>query len=250
MNGVRCLGMAILILLLSGCRVDLYNGLSQSDANEMLAILMNNNIDADKQPSPDGGVTLRVEQSRFIDAVELLRMDGFPRQRYTTVETMFPPNQLVVSPREEQQKILYLTEQHIEEMLSQMDGVVRASVAIASHPSSDDVGTRSGDTTSVAVFIKYSPRVNMESFRVQIKSLIEKSIPGVQYDQISILMQPAGYRVRVAPPPNSVEERVLLKWLSRYRQHVTLTLVLLASALFILMVWKAWQRIRPAERMH
>ncbi|MFT8211845.1 MAG: EscJ/YscJ/HrcJ family type III secretion inner membrane ring protein SsaJ [Symbiopectobacterium sp.] len=249
MNAFRCLGMAILVLMLEGCRVELYNGLSQSDANQMLAILMNNNIDADKQPSPDGGVTLRVEQSQFIDAVELLRMDGFPRQRYTTVETMFPPNQLVVSPREEQQKILYLTEQHIEEMLSQMDGVIHASVAIATHHPSDDVETRSGDTTSVAVFIKYYPRVNLEEFILQINSMIEKAMPGVQYDQISILMQPAGYRARVAPPPKSVEERAILKWLSRYRQYVTLTLILLASALLILAVWKGWQQIRPAGRM-
>lgn len=249
MNAFRALGMAILVLMLAGCRVELYNGLSQSDANQMLAILMNNNIDADKQDSPDGGVTLRVEQSRFIDAVEVLRMDGFPRKRYTTVETMFPPNQLVVSPREEQQKILYLTEQHIEEMLSQMDGVVHASVAIASHPPSDDIGTRSADSTSVAVYIKFSPRVNLEAFRVQIKSLIEKAIPGVQYDQISILMQPAGYRTRVAPPPKSVEERALLKWLSRYRQHVMLTLILLASTLLILAVWRVFQRTSPADRM-
>lgn len=100
MNAFRCLGMAILAFMLAGCRVVLYNGLSQSDANQMLAILMNNNIDADKQPSPDGGVTMRVEQSRFIYPVEVLRMDGFPRKRYITVKTMFPPNQLVVSPRE------------------------------------------------------------------------------------------------------------------------------------------------------
>ncbi len=78
-----------LALLLTGCRVELYSALPEDDANQMLAILMQNHIDADKQPEA-GGVTLRVEQSQFINAVELLRLNGFPRHSYVSAETMFP----------------------------------------------------------------------------------------------------------------------------------------------------------------
>lgn len=239
---VRCLLVVMLALLLVGCRVELYNDLPEDDANQMLALLMQHQIDAEKQPSSNGGIALRVERSQFISAVELLRLNGFPRRHYTTVETMFPPNQLVVSPTEERQKILYLTEQRIEGMLSQMEGVVHASVAIAPRPV-DDETSESGGTTSVAVFIKYSPQVNLEAFRVQIKNLVEKAIPGVRYDQIGIMMQSAAYRVQTTSSgAEPVQERAMSQWISRYRQQVMLTLVMLTLALITLLAWRWWQK--------
>lgn len=245
MNIVRCMWVIALVFLLTACRVELYGGLPEDDANQMLALLMQHNIDADKQPSPEGGTTLRVEQSQFIEAVEMLRLNGFPRRRYTTVESMFPPNQLVVSPTEERQKILFLTEQRIEEMLSQMEGVVRASVAIAPNNAEDDDATSRG-ATSVAVFIKYSPQVNLDAFRVQIKNLVEKAIPGVQYDQIGILMQPAEYRMRSTPlHTESAEMRAISKWISHYRLHLMLTLVLMMSVLLAWMMWRWRQKRSP-----
>ncbi|MDI5817532.1 hypothetical protein MJI46_34315, partial [Salmonella enterica subsp. enterica serovar Cerro] len=44
-------------------------------------------------------------------------------------DKMFPANQLVVSPQEEQQKINFLKEQRIEGMLSQMEGVINAKIS-------------------------------------------------------------------------------------------------------------------------
>lgn len=157
----------------------------------MLALLMQHHIDAEKKQEEDG-VTLRVEQSQFINAVELLRLNGYPHRQFTTADKMFPANQLVVSPQEEQQKINFLKEQRIEGMLSQMEGVINAKVTIAL-PTYDEGSNAS--PSSVAVFIKYSPQVNMEAFRVKIKDLIEMSIPGLQYSKISILMQPAEFRM-------------------------------------------------------
>lgn len=58
-----------------------------------------------RKKQEEDGVTLRVEQSQFINAVELLRLNGYPHRQFTTADKMFPANQLVVSPREEQQKI-------------------------------------------------------------------------------------------------------------------------------------------------
>ncbi|WP_448868765.1 EscJ/YscJ/HrcJ family type III secretion inner membrane ring protein SsaJ [Enterobacter ludwigii] len=235
---MKCLRLALVIglaLLLAGCRVELYSALPEDDANQMLAILMQHHIDADKQPEA-GGVTLRVEQSQFINAVELLRLNGFPRRSYVSAETMFPPNQLVVSPAEEQQKIVFLNEQRIERMLSQMDGVIHADVTIAYGSANDD---GSAGPASVAVFIKYSPQVNLEAFRVQISNLVEKSIPGVQKEHISILMQPAEFRMQsVANAPTATPWRAIA-WINLHRWAL-LPPMLLAMLLISLMliVWR------------
>ena len=248
MSILRLVLVTGLALLLTGCRVELYSALPEEDANQMLAILMQHNIDADKQPDA-GGITLRVEKSQFINAVELLRLNGFPRRSYVSAQTMFPPNQLVVSPAEEQQKIVFLNEQRIERMLSQMDGVVHANVTIAYGSQNDDGIT---GPASVAVFIKYSPQVNLEAFRVQISNLVEKSIPGVQKEKIGILMQPAEFRMRstaIAPtetaiPPSlrAVEERAIA-WVNRHRWTLIPSLVLSILLLLFLMpiVWRKRQ---------
>lgn len=239
---MKCLRLALvmgLALLVAGCRVELYSALPEDDANQMLAMLMQHHIDADKQPGV-GGVTLRVEQSQFINAVELLRLHGFPRRSYVSAETMFPPNQLVVSPAEEQQKIVFLNEQRIERMLSQIDGVIHADVTIAYGSANDDepIGT-----AAVAVFIKYSPQINLEAFRVQISTLVEKSIPGVQKEHIGILMQPAEFRMQsVANAPTAASWRAIA-WIKLHRWGLIppLLLAMLLLISLMLIVWRKRQ---------
>ncbi|SUG78189.1 type III secretion system lipoprotein SsaJ [Salmonella enterica subsp. enterica] len=72
----------------------------------MLALLMQHHIDAEKKQEEDG-VTLRVEQSQFINAVELLRLNGYPHRQFTTADKMFPANQLVVSPRKNSRRLIF-----------------------------------------------------------------------------------------------------------------------------------------------
>ncbi|ECG8588922.1 EscJ/YscJ/HrcJ family type III secretion inner membrane ring protein SsaJ [Salmonella enterica subsp. salamae] len=239
MKALRILFVSVIVFLLTACHVDLYRSLPEDEANQMLALLMQHHIDAEKKPEEDG-ITLRVEQSQFINAVELLRLNGYPHRQFTTAEQMFPANQLVVSPQEEQQKINFLKEQGIEGMLSQMEGVINTKVTIAL-PSFDEGSNAS--PSSVAVFIKYSPQVNMEAFRVKIKDLIEKSIPGLQYGQISILMQPAEFRMVPDVPERQrswindaidANKGKVMKWLTKYSYQLMLSLIGLLIGLGIL----------------
>ncbi|ECF6072617.1 EscJ/YscJ/HrcJ family type III secretion inner membrane ring protein SsaJ [Salmonella enterica subsp. houtenae] len=225
----RILFLTALAFLLTACDVDLYRSLPEDEANQMLALLLQHHINAEKKQEEDG-ITLRVEQSQFINAVELLRLNGYPHRQFTTADKMFPANQLVVSPQEEQQKINFLKEQRIEGMLSQMEGVINTKVTIAL-PTYDEGSNYS--PSSVAVFIKYSPQVNMEAFRVKIKDLIEKSIPGLQYDKISILMQPAEFRMVPDVPARqtfwirdviNTNKGKVMKWLIKYPYQLTLSL--------------------------
>lgn len=70
--------------------MELYSGLSEGEANQMLALLMLHQINAEKQIEKSGMVGLTVDKRQFINAVELLRQNGFPRQRFITVDELFP----------------------------------------------------------------------------------------------------------------------------------------------------------------
>lgn len=127
----RLAGGLCLLLCLGGCKVDLYSGLVEDEANQMLALLMLRGIEADKDVAGGGDITIRVDKAQFVNAVEVLRQHGLPGKKTDSMEDLFPSGQLVTSPAQEQAKILYLKEQLLEKMLRGMEGVVSAQVSIA-----------------------------------------------------------------------------------------------------------------------
>ncbi|QAU24830.1 EscJ/YscJ/HrcJ family type III secretion inner membrane ring protein [Dyella sp. M7H15-1] len=192
--------LAVLTLLLAGCNTDLYTNLDEADANQMMALLMYYHIPAEKVAAKNG-ITLRVDQARFVDAVEVLRQNGFPRHKTVSMEDLFPSGQLVSSPEQEAAKLMYLKSQQLEKMLASMDGVINAEVSVASPrllPDSDQK-----IITSAAVFIKYSPEVNLAAREAEIRNLVLNGIPDITSDHISISLQRAEYRYMpdTAPTP-------------------------------------------------
>lgn len=168
----------------------------------MIALLMLRKIPADKVVEKGGTVTLRVEKDAFVNAVEVLRQNGFPQHKRLGMEDLFPSNQLVTSPAQERAKMQLLKEQQLEGMIAAMDGVISARVSIAQKV--DENGKPSGNP-SAAVFVKYSPQFNLSSYEMQIRSLIADGVPGIAPGQISVVMQAADFRYleapAVSPPP-------------------------------------------------
>ena len=182
----------MLVISLTGCKVELHRALSETEANQMLALLLVSGLQADKR-ADTAGMTVRIERSDFVRGVEVLRQHGLPRQKRASVEDVFPPGQLVSSPVQEQAKLIYLKEQRLERMLASLDGVMVAEVAIAQVPT--DSAGRATLPPGVAVFVKYSPEINMTQRLTDIRSLVHDSVPGVTPERISIVLQPADYRV-------------------------------------------------------
>lgn len=189
-------------ILLAGCKVELYSGLPESEANQMLALLMLKQIPAEKQVGKGGAVTLQVERDAFVNAVEVLRQNGFPKTARKNMSDLFPSNQLVTSPTQERAKMLYLKEQQLESMLGAMDGVITANVAIAQ--GTDESGKQTGKP-SAGVLIRYSPEMNLSNKEAEIKSLVRDSVPDIDAANITVVLQPANYRyVPVNATANSI----------------------------------------------
>lgn len=179
-------------LLLVGCNVDLYSNISEVDANQMLTLLASNQIKGSKEADKAGGLVLKVKEEDFIKAVEVLRQNGFPKRAYRSVDELFPPGQLISSPVQEQAKIQFLREQSLERMLSNIEGVISANVVIAD--GTDENIRKEGSEPSASVLVKYSPEVNLRALSAQLKNLVRNSLPGVQQDRISLILQEVNYR--------------------------------------------------------
>lgn len=191
MRFAACFLLAVSLLLV-GCKVTLYSDLAETEANQMLALLMMNRLDAAKRQNKTGALTLQVEKSQFIQAVEVLRQHGYPRPRYASVMDIFPSNQFISSPEQEKAKMNYLKEQHLESMLMDIDGVIIARVSIGAEPA-DSLGIEAVRPTA-SVFIKYSPVMNLSTWQGRIRDLVRQGIAGIQDEHISVVMTPANYR--------------------------------------------------------
>lgn len=193
-------GLLAVLLLLSGCReVALFSSLTEPEANEMMAILLQRGVACTKAPGKDGVWMLQVPASDFARAVELLRAQGYPKDSFTTVGKVFQKSGLVSSPTEERIRYMYALSQEISETLTRVDGVMSARVHIVI-PDNDPLAERV-TPSSAAVFIRYRQGFDLESLTPQLKSLVTRSIEGLSYDNVSLVLVPAAAAPAAATAP-------------------------------------------------
>lgn len=175
----------LLFMLLTGCKTELYTGLSQKEANEMYALLKNEKISIHKEADKENTVKLLVDESDIAQATEILKQHGYPREVFSSLKDVFPKDSLISSPVEEQARLNFVKEQALAKTISQIDGVINARVHVVL-PNNNDKNNHS----SASVFIKYSPHAQLDNYTPQIKRLINNSIAGLDFDRISVILIP------------------------------------------------------------
>ncbi len=176
------------LLLLAGCQTELYSALPEQDANEMVALLMQRNIAADKVAAKDGTDTIMVDKSRFADAVTLLHDAGFPRKTFESMGDVFKSGGLVASPMQERARFLYALGQELSGTISEIDGVLSARVAVVLPE--NDILDRSPTPSAASVFVRFDSASNVDHLVPQIKMLVTNSVQGLTYDKVSVVLVP------------------------------------------------------------
>src|SRR5206468_7415284 len=93
--------------LLAACQADLYVDLDQRQANEMIAVLMQHGIPAERLFGKNGRITVRVADGRFGEAVRILNDNGLPRQDFASLGQVFDRGGLVPSPEQKRAQMMY-----------------------------------------------------------------------------------------------------------------------------------------------
>jgi len=186
LRAILCLCM---VLTLVGCKKTLFNEVTEKEANEMLAILQNSGIDVEKLPGKKEFVKLVVEESQMADAINILKSMGYPKEKFLDICDVFEKNSMISSPMEERVRYVCAIQQGLSETLSQLDGVISARVHVVM-PEVES-GDEEGKPSSASVFIKYSSDVNLQASVPQIKLLVNNSIKGLDYGNISVALFPA-----------------------------------------------------------
>ena len=243
-----------LCLLLAACKVDLYSNLTEREANEMLAALTSESIPAEKEAAEGGLWQLKVEEGRLPAALDVLRAQGLPHDRYASMGDVFQKQGLVSTPSEERMRYIYAVSQELSQTLRTIDGVVAARVHVvipANDPLSDKL-----KPSSAAVFIKYRPDVDLRLLAPTVKDMVAHSIEGLSHDQVSLSLVEAkrssGAALAEAAPQHEVAGLALDRTL------ITLGVLLLAALACVAALpsllrrqgldWRTWARRQLMKR--
>lgn len=179
-----------LCLLLAACgQAELYSKLTETQANEMIAVLQSAGISATKKEAGDKGWVLQTDKGDFSRAVEVLHSQGYPREEFASLGTVFKREGLVSSPTEEKARLVYGMSQELSHTISEIDGVVQARVHLVMPD--DKPLAETGQPASASVFIKYRPGTNIDAQIGKVKALVVNSIEGLSYDNVSVETFPA-----------------------------------------------------------
>jgi type III secretion protein J len=172
-----------LALLLSGCKEQLYTKLTEREANEIAAVLIQNGIDVDRKSVKDGSITVSVEKDQLSQSIWILKNQGLPRQTFSSMADVFKGEGLIPSPMEERVRFLYALSEGLSRTISEIDGVIDARVHVVL-PKNDPMN-QEAQPSSASVFIRHfedqPPRIP------QIKMLVANSVDSLSYDKVSVV---------------------------------------------------------------
>jgi len=232
----------LLAAALVGCsQQELYGQLNESQANEMVAVLHNAGLAAEKSPSRDGkSFAVNTSEHDFARAVEVLHAGGFPRDSFDTLGQVFKREGFVSSPLEERARLTHALSQELSNTLSHIDGVVQARVLV-SVPEKNSLADKPTPATA-SVFIKHRPGINLSQDVGKIKALVVNAVEGLPYDNVTVAMFPAE-----ALPPAPPRSALATMW-SRYG---TLFLVGGSIGVAVFVAGLAmWMRQRHSKQAH
>jgi type III secretion protein J len=246
----RALCTACLVLLaggMAGCQQDLHTKLSEADANEMLAALLEAHVDAQKS-SPDGKTwTVSADKADLGQALSVLQARGLPAQRRTSLGEMFKKEGLISTPTEERVRFIHGVSEELSTTLSKIDGVVAARVHIVL-PDNDPLADRA-KPSSASVFIKHVSHVEVATLSPLVKNLVVRSVEGLSYENVSVMLVAAAPRAKVAArpaDPRNAYGSTAVAALSGLLALMTLVAAAAAAALYKPAWLPAWFRKRLA----
>lgn len=199
--------------LLAACAgQDVYANLQEAEANDMVAVLMNAGIQADKKIGEKENWSISVASGDFARAVEVLRANGLPREKFETLGTVFKKEGFTSSPLAEHARLIYGLSQELSNTISQIDGVVQARVHLTL-PEADPL-SRVVQPSSASVFVKYREGFNLRSQTAALKTLVTNSVEGLTYDRVSVVMVQAEPMVVARATGIGASAMTIVQWVA------------------------------------
>jgi type III secretion protein J len=239
--------------LLTGCaRIDLYTNLSEQQANEVAAVLLAAEIDADKHISETKAWAVRIEKTDLPRAMDVLEGAGVPRASAPTMAELFKKDGFISSPLEERARFISATQSGLEQTIGRMNGVLDARVHLAM-PERDPL-TDAVIPSSASVMVRYAQDVKFaETGGVgNVKALVRDAVEGLAPERITVVATPSAgsWRHSVRPTDKLLAGYAYQKPLLRGEVWIGVALLLLLASAWALWWTRArwWPRFKRVRR--
>lgn len=232
--------LLVLALLLAGCgREVLYSQLDQQQANEVIAALMRGGINADKQAVVTTGNEswqVLVDKQDLPRATDILSAQGLPRRKLDTFCDVFKAGGFVSSNIEDKGRYRCALDQSIASTLRNMDGVVDASVEVATPDKNLLSDTQESASASVVIVARPNSPVLQQQTAIQ--EIVKNAVTGIA-DSSHVTVQFA-----VRQPPDTASRNAGDKAIAGMRGSdlgpgLLITFAVLAVLTALLLLWRS-----------
>jgi type III secretion protein J len=207
-KAIKFAAIAALGFTLTACKEDLYTKMTESEANEMLSVLLRNNVNATRTVAKDGSNVLKVETAQRSEAIELLKSKGYPKQVFSNLCDTFKSNGFVASPTEERARLACANNDEASKSVMKIQGVTFARV-LTVMPKNDPFKLERAEG-SASVVVQHDAATDMTPLKAHIKMTVANSIEGLSYDKVSVVFTPVeSNRDDLAASRNAATERNL-----------------------------------------
>ena len=216
-------------LALVGCKSEVYQGLTEQQANAMMSVLLRNGIDTEKT-STKTGYTLSVDSDKVVQTLELMRQNSLPQADFENMGQIFAAKGMISSATEEQARMTYALSQELSETFAQIDGVLTARVHVVL--GTQDLGTGKTTEPSAAVFLRHTPASQAPHLISRVRELAANAVPGLKQENVSVMLVPVRDTITVPmleqKPP--VDEKFVKTALAAAAGILALAIAALAGA--------------------
>jgi len=242
--------LALLLLGLASCAVEIVHDLDEAEANQILASLQQHGIAAEKSRQVQGSAasySLKVPSASASKAWRLMREQNLPRPKRLGLSEAFAKPSLMPTATQERALLHHALGEEIAKTLQSVEGVVEARVHLVlpvRDPLSPGDGPRPSPRASVLVrAVTPAPLSTQE-----VQKLVAGAVDGLRVDDVTVVIAAAAKR----EPPAAAELARLGPFLVAEGSVGSLRSTLIASfALLILLalgVVLAIVRLRAATR--
>lgn len=182
------------LLVLGGCKSEVYQGLTEQQANAMMAVLLKNGITPEKTSSKTG-FTLSVENNQIVQTLELMRENNLPRDDFESLGKVFSAKGMISSATEEQARLAYALSQELSDTFSRIDGVLTSRVHVVL--GARDLATGKATPPSAAIFLRHTASSQAKHLTARIRELAANAIPDLKQENVSVMLVPVRETVTV-----------------------------------------------------
>ena len=187
--------LVVLTLLLTGCmQKELQTGLTESEAQEIIVLLRDNDISVTRKAAVGESekalwdIFIKGGDQDYFTALKILQEHGLPRERVKGLEDVFSKSGLIPTVGEEKARLILGLSGEMIRTLKSVAGVVDARVHVVLPENSPLVDKSQWNTTTASVLLKYQgDQVPLREDEV--RNLVARGIEGLQPENVAVVFK-------------------------------------------------------------